>query len=143
MSIMFIVITVVSVGIGLAVTAVSLFFVFKVLSGLNKQSQQSQQLLQTGVPGQATVMQMGAAGMTVSQGARRSVQMNLVLQVQLAHNPSDYRQGPPAPYQVQTALMVPEIAMPRLQPGSTVPVRVDPQNPQQVAIDFQGMGYML
>jgi hypothetical protein len=38
------------------------------------------------------------------------------------------------PYQVQTTVVVPQIAIPRMQPGAQVEVRVNPQNPQDVAI---------
>jgi hypothetical protein len=37
---------------------------------------------------------------------------------------------------------VPIYAMGRVQPGTMVPVRFDPMNPQRVAIDFRGMGFM-
>jgi hypothetical protein len=37
-------------------------------------------------------------------------------------------------YQAQTNSVVQHIAMPRVQPGATVQVRVNPQNPQDIAV---------
>ena len=45
-----------------------------------------------------------------------------------------------APYQVQTTVVVSMLMIPRLQPGMTVPVKVDPMNPQSVAIDKTSLG---
>ena len=45
-------------------------------------------------------------------------------------------QGPQGPYQVQTMAVVPQMSIPRFQPGATIQVRVNPMNPHDVAVVF-------
>jgi hypothetical protein len=44
--------------------------------------------------------------------------------------------GPQGPYQVQTTCIVPMMNVPQFQPGRVVNVRVNPQNPMDVAVVF-------
>jgi hypothetical protein len=39
-------------------------------------------------------------------------------------------------YQVQTTSIISRLAIPRVQPGQSVPVKIDPQNPQNVVLDI-------
>ena len=43
-----------------------------------------------------------------------------------------------APYALQHVTMVPEASMPRLAPGGSLAVHIDPANPQNLAIDWDG-----
>jgi hypothetical protein len=45
------------------------------------------------------------------------------------------RAGSP-PYQVNATLILSMLEIPRLQPGASVAVKIDPQDPQKVAIDL-------
>ena len=107
-------------------------FLFKFLA---KSSAKNQQLMATGVPAQARVIQMGATGMTINDAP----QMNLVLEV---HPPQDgsYR-GNAAPFNATIQVLVPVYVMPRVQPGSMIAVRFDPMNPANVALDMRAMGF--
>lgn len=119
----------------LVISGLSMFMAFKVLRKVFQGSAQNNAILQNGLPGTARVMQLGAGGMTMLVGGQRSVQLAMTLEVQLGD-------GSP-PYQAQLSAMIPEIAMPRIQPGQEVPVKVDPANRAQVAIDLRAMGYMV
>jgi hypothetical protein len=44
--------------------------------------------------------------------------------------------GPQGPYQVQTTAIVPIMSIAQFQPGRVVNVRVNPQNPHDVAVVF-------
>ena len=59
---------------------------------------------------------------------------------QIAMNPQVHAtleiQGPQGPYQVQTLAVIPQMNIPQFQPGAMVNVRVNPMNPQDVAVVF-------
>jgi hypothetical protein len=40
-----------------------------------------------------------------------------------------------APYQAKTKMLIPESILPQIQPGAQLPVRVDPQNPQDFIVE--------
>lgn len=125
-----------SILISVVVAIVSVLFVVKLIKGLGDAAAANRKILQTGRPADAKILQVGAGGMTVSQGAQRSVQVTLVLEIHLQDRSMN-------PYQVSLSPLVPEIAFARLQPGSSIPVKVDAANPQSIAIDFPAMGYMV
>jgi len=136
-AILTVIFTIITIGLSvlcpLVMTAGTLFFVYRLVSGMKKGQQVRNELLTTGVPAQANIEQVSMGGMVTTIGVRRSLQMTLVLTVQRAGE---------APYRVSMTTMVPEMAMAALQPGSTVPVRVDAQDPNRLAIDLPAMGYM-
>jgi hypothetical protein len=39
-------------------------------------------------------------------------------------------------YQAETKLRISRVAVPQVQPGTVVPVRIDPANPQRVSLDI-------
>jgi hypothetical protein len=79
-----------------------------------------QQLAMTGIPAQARLLSVQQTGAFINMNP----QVQAVLEVQ----------GPQGVYQTQTTAVVPQIAIPRFQPGAILPVRINPQNPHDVAI---------
>jgi hypothetical protein len=128
-----ILITVVIIVVSIAATVIPLVLVFR---WLGKMRGANQQVLMNGIPAQARVTQMGPTGLTVNDAP----QLNVVLEVYPPQSPG-YR-APAAPFVAAIQAFVPIYAMGRIQPGAMVPVRFDPMNPQNVAIDFRGMGFM-
>jgi hypothetical protein len=81
-----------------------------------------EQLALTGVPAQARVVAMQQTGTMVN--------MNPQVAATLMVN------GPQGPYQVQTMAIVPIMNISQFQPGAVVNVRINPQNPMEVAVVF-------
>ncbi|MGP4097664.1 hypothetical protein [Nonomuraea sp. KM90] len=82
-----------------------------------------QRLLATGIPAQAVVESMGDTGMTVNG----QPVVAFVLGVRL--------EGGQA-YRVTHRQSLPRIPMGVVAPGAVVPVKVDPQRPERVRIDW-------
>jgi len=59
------------------------------------------------------------------------VQGDAVIELTLDVTPQDG-----AAYQVRTAALVPAVARARALPGATLPVRIDPTQPSNVAVDW-------
>jgi hypothetical protein len=76
----------------------------------------------TGEAAQATILELIDTGMTLNNDPV----VDLVLEVR--------RTGQPA-YRARTRTPVSRLAVPRFQPGAVVPVKVDPRNPDRVALD--------
>lgn len=119
-------------GLGIIITVVSLLFtlvvfagvgfvMWKVFGGLMKQSQERQALLATGMPAMGRVLQLADTGMLVNNNP----QVRIVVEVQMPGRP---------PYQADTTMVVSMLAVPRVQPGCMVNLRVDPMNPSRIAI---------
>jgi hypothetical protein len=81
-----------------------------------------EQLALSGMPATAQVLSMQMTGTMVNMNP----QVAAVLQVN----------GPQGPYQVQTTAIVPQMNIPQFQPGRVVSVRINPQNPMDVAVVF-------
>jgi hypothetical protein len=128
-----VVFTLVIILFSVVATVVPLVLVFRWIAKMNGANQQ---LLMTGWPAQARVVQMGPTGMTIN-GAP---QMNLVVEVYPPAMPG-YR-GAPVPFTTTVQALVPVYAMASVQPGATVPVRFDPAMPSKVAVDFRAMGFV-
>jgi hypothetical protein len=113
--------TAVIIVISLVITVVVLFFVFRLISGMMRGAKQTREILTTGVPAQARILQLGETGMYVNNNPA----VDILLEV--------HPQGRP-PYQVQTRMVVSMIRLPAIQPGNIVPVKYDPADPTKVAI---------
>ncbi|MBW2528417.1 MAG: hypothetical protein JRI23_29850 [Deltaproteobacteria bacterium] len=129
-----IVITIVVVGVSLAITGFTLFFVFKMLKGLHSAAKQEQQLLASGAPAQGQIVAVQQTGTYVNH----QPQVQIVVMV-----------TPPGgqPYQAQLLKILSMIEIPQYQPGAQVQIRYDPTNPSRIAIvppgmAMQGMGGM-
>lgn len=103
----------------------SMFFMFKVFGGLHNKQAALQQLLATGMPATGRVVGLGATGMSVTVMGHRHLDVALTLEVNLPGRP---------PYTVQTSQLISELRLPSVQPGAQVQLRVDPANPNRVAV---------
>jgi len=102
--------------------------VFDVFRGMGARAK----LRASGVPGKAKVLSLGGpeGGGTVTINDQPL--LTLTLEVE----------GPfSEPYAVAFETVVPRYAVPRVQPGETIPVKIDPNNRQRVAVDWDMMGY--
>jgi hypothetical protein len=84
----------------------------------------AKELQQTGVPARATILKIWDTGMTVNDDP--------VVGLQVEVTPDG---GPPYIATIKKAL-ISRIDVPQFQPEKVIPVRVDPTDPQHVAIDF-------
>jgi len=89
--------------------------------------QAQQQLLTSGTPATGTIKAFQDTGTLVNFNPL----VNLTLDVEVEGQ---------APYTVQTSTSVPQVMLAQLQAGNTLPVRVDPTNPQNVAIEWARFG---
>ena len=80
-------------------------------------------LKQTGMPATGTIMHVQQTGRLINY------QPEVAFTVQVNHPQMGQ-------YQVQTSDVVPQIAIPRAQPGAQIQVRIDPTNPQNIALIF-------
>lgn len=122
-----IIITLVSVGFTLVITAVSLFFAFRVFKGFSQSMQQSAQLMQTGQPAQGRIVSVRDLGGSISIGGQLPQQR---LQIDLEIAPY----GGQPPYRASATQLVSMLHMARLTPGATVEVRYDAMNPMNVVV---------
>ncbi|MCA9622754.1 MAG: hypothetical protein KC731_27230, partial [Myxococcales bacterium] len=113
-------------GVVLAVVA---FTVLPQFMGMMKQSTAmvdglaaKAQLAQTGLPATASVIAVQQTGRMVNYNPEVSATL------QVTHPQTG------ASYQVQSTSVVPQIAIPQVQPGAQVPVRINPQNPMDVVL---------
>lgn len=88
------------------------------MSGVSK----ARGLQKRGVAAQATIVRVWDTGMTVNDDPV----VGLLLDVK----PTDA-----AEYQAETKALISRIDVPQFQPGNVIPVRYDPNDPKQVAID--------
>lgn len=117
--------TFVIVGVTCLVTVASFAFVGVILwftlRPLLQNMNQRGQILQTGIPAMATIVSLADTGMLVNY----QPQVRIGLQV----NPPNG-----APYQTEVTMVVSQLMIPRVQPGMTVPVKIDSKDPSKVAI---------
>jgi hypothetical protein len=85
--------------------------------------QKSQALLQTGTQGRATVQGVQQTGTLINFNP----QVILDLQVTVPGQ---------APYAAKLTEAVPQVYLARLQPGADIGVRIDPTDPQTLALDW-------
>jgi hypothetical protein len=103
--------------IGIIFTLVGLY-VTRLGSARNK-------LLQTGVPGQATVMGAAETGVYINERPMVRLQLNVSVPGR-------------APYSVEHSEVIPLIALGMITPGSSLPVVVDGTDPQKLMVDWSG-----
>ena len=121
--IMTIVIVVVVIVISLA-SFIPMIFIF---GKFFKRQAATAKLMQTGEAAQGQILSIQETGTRINDQPEVAVALMVT------------RPGQ-APYQVQTTIVVSVLMIPRLQPGMSVPVKVDPMNPQSVAIDKGALG---
>ncbi|KPL85440.1 hypothetical protein [Herpetosiphon geysericola] len=76
------------------------------------------------MPGQATIINVDQTGTTVNNNPH----IGLVLHVN----------GPLGQYQTETKAVIPMISIPQFQPGAILPVKIDPTNRNNIALDIYG-----
>ncbi len=109
----------VSVVVPILITVVVLVAVFKKVGGMT-----NSKLLQTGMPGTAQITGLTQGSMVVNMtNYECHIAMNISLPGQ-------------APYEAVITQLVPMIALPRVQPGSIVAVKVDQTDRTKAVIDF-------
>jgi hypothetical protein len=85
----------------------------------------SKKILETGLPAQATILEVRDTGVTVNNNP----QIKLILQV----TPSTGM-----PYQAEVKLLISRLETYKFQPGMVLPVKYDPNDTSKVALDFSG-----
>lgn len=119
-------------GLGMLITGVVLagtaFFVLPQFSSMvgSATSQvnalaQKAQLAQTGLPAMGRLLQVQQTGTLVNFNP----EVRALVEVQHPQMGT---------YQVQTTAVIPQISIPQFQPGAQVQVRINPQNPQDIAL---------
>lgn len=91
------------------------------MGDMQAEGQKAQHLMANGRVGSATITAIRQTGMFVNENP----QIEMDLQVSLDGT---------APYAATHRQVVAMIAIPSFQPGATVPVRVDPQDPQSLIV---------
>ncbi|MEZ4221117.1 MAG: hypothetical protein R3B13_09315 [Polyangiaceae bacterium] len=117
-------------GLMVVVIGGSLLFTF-VIIGISayifyrvfKKMGDASRLRQIGIPASAQILSLSDTGVTINDNP----QVALALAIQSPHHGA---------YQVQTTSIISRLAIPRVQPGMTVPVKIDPQNPNNVVLDI-------
>jgi hypothetical protein len=84
---------------------------------------EARELQKTGEQAQAKILSIWDTGMTVNDDPV----VGFLLEV--------YPEGRPA-FQAKTKLRISRLDIPRIQPGTIVPVRFDPNDPRRVALDI-------
>jgi hypothetical protein len=79
-------------------------------------------LRMTGLPGQARILAVRATGTLINFNPQCQIDMDI------------YPPNAP-PYRVSVLNVVPQLAIPRVQPGAVVPVKMDRGNPRNVVLD--------
>lgn len=102
--------------------------VFDVFKGMNARAK----LRATGLPGRAVVRGLGGP----SGGGTVTINDQPLLSLTL-----EVEDGLGDPYVVAFDTVVPRYAVARIQPGETIPVKVDPNDRQRVAVDWGAMGF--
>ena len=98
--------------------AVPVFFVVKLLRG----SAERNRILAQGIPAQATILQIWETGVRVNDSPQVGFRISVM---------------PPSgiPYETQTVMIVSQLMIPRIQPGAVVRAKLDPANPNNVALE--------
>ena len=99
------------------------FFVFKWTLG---PEMARRKLLESGEPAEATILKVTDTGVTMNN-------IYPVVKVLLEVRP----QGRP-PYQVETRMILSRVDIPQVQPGTVVPVKIDPRSQKRVAVVMPG-----
>ena len=115
-------------------TLVPIVAVVGIFLFMAKKRQENQQLVATGMPGQAMIVQMGDTGVRINNQPR----LSLTLDVHPVQGMSHF-----AAFRTTHETTVPMMAMARVAPGTTVPVKLDPQNPSRLTIDWSALGYAM
>src|SRR4051812_25392771 len=128
--------TLVMVLIGLGITVASVFGARKMISGMLSpflaQQAETKRLLAAGIPCAARVLHLEQTGTSVAVMGVQSYELRFQLEVT---PPAAAYRGGAGPYQATMVSLVPMLDVPRVQPGSVIAVRVDPQDPRKMVFE--------
>lgn len=99
----------------------SIHMASEAMTQLNEQQTQTNELLTSGVDGQATITQIMHTGKTVNY----MPEVAMDVQVSVAGGP---------PQAVKHTQVISPTSIPQIQPGMTVPVKVDPQDHSKIFV---------
>jgi hypothetical protein len=108
--------------LGLTFTGVGVLL-FVIGIGMARSSGRRRAVLQSGLPGMATVTALSDTGVTINDSPLANIQF-------LVQVPGR------APYPVTKRMTLPRLMVGRVAPGVTVPVKVDPTDPEEIVIDW-------
>lgn len=126
------VMTFLPVIIAIVVVIPTLLFVVRLMKGLDAGQKDIAQLMQTGAMAQGRVVQVQMGSMTVTTGAHRNLELQITVDV-YPQGGGQYRQQQ-QPWRAQITQLVSELQVAQLQPGATVEIRYDAQNPQRAVV---------
>jgi len=134
-------ISILPILITVVVVVPTLFFVIRLMRGLDSGQKDIAKLMQTGAVAQGRVVQVQMGTMTVTTGVHRNLQLQVTVDV-YPQGGDQYRQQQ-QPWRAQITQLVSELQVAQLQPGATVEIRYDPQNPQRAVVSgIQSYGGM-
>jgi hypothetical protein len=84
---------------------------------------ENRQIRQVGVPAEAQVVRIWDTGVKVNDDPVVGFELEV------------YREGT-EPYRAETKALISILFIPQIQPGKRLPVKVDPNDPQRVALDI-------
>lgn len=111
--------------VSLAISAVVIFFVYRMVAGMTGNSKAGKALMATGADATATVLGLRQTGTYVNMNP----QVILTLQV----SPPGQR-----PFQAQASTILAMVAVPQVQPGALVNVKYDPMDHSKVLLNMGG-----
>jgi hypothetical protein len=112
----------ITTGIGLSIAGFVFFMIGRQMSGL---AGLTKHMRASGLPGTATVVGVSDTGVTVNNDPVAALTLDVAV-------------GDGIPYRVETRQLVSRMAVGALQPGTRLPVLVDPDDKNQVFVDFSG-----
>jgi len=111
----------IEIAVVLAVAVVITLLAVK-LAGTGKRNAAMAKLWREGEPAQAVIKRISTRGGGVND--------NLVIDLEL-----EVTRAGGEPYPVQASQMISQLAIPRIQPGCQILVKVDPQSPTDLVVD--------
>ena len=115
-------------------TAIPLLLLWRVLARSLEQRKERLHIMSTGVAGTAQVKARLILASTQKVFRLGGAQVELTLEVQAG-------EGVKAPYAVTIRRLLPLLALPQLEKGTTIPIRIDPQDAQRVTVDLLALGF--
>jgi hypothetical protein len=112
----------VTTGIALSIAGLVFYLIGRQLGGL---AGLTKHMRASGLPGTATVVGVSDTGVTVNNDPVAALTLDVAV-------------GDGIPYRVETRQLVSRMAVGSLQPGTRLPVLVDPNDKNQVFVDFSG-----
>jgi hypothetical protein len=109
------------IALPIIITVVVLIVVFVIVGRVMRSAGQDRKLLQTGEPAQATILQLRETGLRINE----QPQIALTLEVRPTNRPA---------YQTEAKMIISYLQAAQFQPGALLDVRVDPADPNKVAI---------